>query len=487
MKIITLLILICFIPNFLFAQQVSKASLDNEAEAVWYSFKNNSNIINVQNYKEKGDYMYTVTVLDENLEKIKSTEFEDRKEDVLRHVTFNDGKLYFLLEENTKSDLQIKFHLNIIDIEDFSKTGKTLVVINEKDDSNVIRRFFKVNGDNASFGIVNFRDDYVAISYELRNESVKERVSYLFDKNYNQIFKKEKEYSIEDRDERFRHYSSDIGETNETLYVLNNTPESNTYKLEAINGESYTSKNIVFDKEGHRDLTLVKTKNGLYCVGFFNDEKNENGAIFYSKFSDDLEIVSEEYLPFSDNFYDDLNKKQVKRGVLLSLFDVIDDDNGSLYIIGEVNRVDVAGRDAQGFNNLNAINDDVIACKLDKDGTLNWSRLVNKSQKFYYSQYASFKPFIIDNKLHYVFNSEFDIEDVKTDKKSNSGMQPGSAQKFNVYLVSFNDEGIFEHQQLTDKKEDLRYLPVNSHLIKNESLTMPGSRKKENGLLRVQF
>lgn len=485
MKKIILFLLISLTANKTFAQEVTKIPLVQDVVSEWYTFKNNDDTILVQNYKDKKEKGYLITILDSNDQTKKLHKIAETK-DVLINASFDDNTVYFLFQKSIKEESTIIYYVKMVSLTDFNETKKTLfTVIDNNSDS--IRRFLKVN-PNSMFGEVVVEDsEYTSIIYNIRTKESKTRTAYLFDRNYNQIFKKSNVYS-RDRDKRFEIISSFIDKTNQQIVVLNIKRDSNEYLLESINGNEFISKDVSFKKNGQRDLRIVNSENGFHIVGFFSDKEKENeDALLYTSFSEDLKLLEEKYIKLSKEFFDSLNKKQKKRGMLLNLHSVLIDDFDNAYIIGEAQKIAIKGRDMDGFNNRYGIPDDVVVCKIDENGSLLWSKLVNKSQKFYKTQYGSFRAFLMDNKLHYVFNSEMKLKDVKTDKVSGKSMQPGSGQRFSVYLVSFNKDGDFEHFKLTDKKVDLRYMTTNSGLIKNESMLLFGTRKGEHGILKIKF
>lgn len=470
-----------------FSQDIAKGNLVKEVFSEWYSFKHENETILVQNYKEKGEKEYLITIVDSDLKEKNSYKIT-HTDDNLIHISFSDEIIYFLFQNRNRDINQIEFYIKKVALEGFIETKQSLFKVTEINDSKTISRFFKANSSFAVFGDFSIIDDYVGITYDIRYDDKKERINFLFDKNFNQIFKQSKVYSRNSKGDKFVTMSSYIDETTNSLITLNKKHEDGDFILESINKNNYLSKNFSFKEKGHGDLKIIRTTNGIHCVGFyFNDKKKGDDAVFYSSFSDDLEIKEEKYLSFTEDFFNSLSKTQKKKGILLHLFKVMKDDFNNIYIIGEAGRVQVNGGVGTGERNLSRINDDVIVCKIDNVSELKWSKLVEKSQKFYYGHYNAFKPFLIDNKLKYLFNSEFDLEKVKTDAKSNKGMHPGSAQRFNLYLVSFEDNGDFSHQQITNKKEDLRYVPINSSLVKNESIFIYGSKKKDNEFLKINF
>lgn len=487
MKKFILFLFILTVANSVIAQEVTKIPLSQEVYTDWYTFKNGDDTIIVHNYKEKGDKWYLITVLDSN-EQTKKSHKITAIGDILINISFTDDVISFLFQKNNRDESKILYYVKTVNLSDFKVSERTLITVVDPN-SKTISRFIKVQPGSV-FGKVNITDDsdITTITYNIRTDETKARTTYMFDEHYNQIFKQTKTYSRESKDDRFEHVSSFIDKEIKSLVVLNKKRDSNKYILEHISKDDYKSKDISFEKDGERDLSIVNSVNGFQCVGFFsNKDKEVEDARFYASFSDDLVLLDEKYTQLTQDFFNALNKKQKKRGLLLNLHTVLLDDDDNVYILGEAMKVAVRGRDAQGFNNHYGIPDDVVVCKTDKNGTLLWSKLVNKSQKFYKTEYASFNAFLMNNTLNYVFNSEMSLEKVKTDKISGKNMQPGGGQRFSVYLVSFDIDGAFEHFKLTDKKVDLRYMITNAGLIENEAILLFGTRKNKYGVLKIKI
>ena len=487
MKKNILILLILSAINTTFAQEVTKIPLAQEVHTQWYTFKNGDDTILVQNYREKRNKWYLITILDSK-EQIKKSHKISETDDILINISFSDNIISFLFQKNNFDESKIHYYVNMVNLSDFNESKKTLFTAVENN-SETIRRFLRVK-PGSIFGEVNVTDDsgFTSIIYSIRTDESKTRTAYMFDKNYNEVFKQTKTYSGANKEERFEYVSSFIDKSKQNIVVINRRRDLNKYMLEHITKDEYLFKDFSFKKDGGYNISVVNSVNGFQIVGFFSaEDKNNEDALLYASFSEDLELLDEKYTSLSKDFFDALNKKQKKRGMLLDLHSVLIDNFDNVYIIGEAKRVGVKGRDTQGFNNLYGIPDDVIVCKTDKTGTLIWSKLVNKSQKFYHTHFASFRPFLINNNLHYVFNSEMKLEQVITDRKSGKSMQPGSGQRFSVYLVSFDKDGAFKHFKLTDKKVDLRYMTTNSGLIENEAILLFGTRKKKHGVLKIKI
>ena len=484
MKNIILFIVVIFTIQLSNAQNIKTQNVAPEIENTLYSFALNDNLINVQSYEEKKISGFIVSILDKDLNTINSSKIE-ASNSVLHNVSYKNGKLLLLIQENNESNLTIVYNVITIDTNDLSKTEKKLYSLNSTNHS-TISRFFYQNSELARMGRFDVSEDnnYFSLSIESRiNKQKTKTITVLFlNSDYEILFKKQNKFEWKENDEKFQYRSSFINSHTKSLYVLNSR-FGGDYKLELINNDGYKIKDFNFQSNMIKMLNITGDKDDFYCLGFYsNNDRNANDGIFYSKFSNDLELLDEKEISYSKQLLEeDQSKLQQKKGlssykpnVQFSL-NKISLKNNDLYLFGELQ--------LRLYNDGRAYDDIIVAC-LTKNGELNWSRLVQKNQNLDDYNYTSYKTFFIKNNFTLLFNSALNLENIKQDKKS---PKPFKGQKLNLFSVNFNEQGEFDFKQITNKKTDFNYLILESNQLENEKIVLFGNRKKENKIMTIEF
>ena len=482
--IITFFIFSSFLLN---AQNPTKNNSKLGIYEIQYSFGLKNGVVNIQDFDSKDGPGILISVLDDKLNLIKDLIIEANNS-TLHHVSLNNNKVHLLIQENKPNQNKIDYNLITVDINDFSKTSKLLYAVNQSN-HNTIERFFSQNSSLAKLGRLDISADkkYVSLSIESRINSLKTKsiLVLFFNSDYDLLYENKYTHTWSKNNEKFQYVSSFINSKDKQLIVLNRVFGNNGYKLELVGQDKYDVKDFDFENSMFKALALNGTNDNFYCVGFyFSDNKKEKDGIFYSKFSYDLELLTEKTIQYSNQLLEqDQSKKQKKKGfsainskvgasfVVTDFF--INKDSG-LYFFGEIQI---------SLNNSFAF-DDVAVVNLTLDGDLKWSRLVDKSQHLARNSQSSFKPFFIDNKLVLLFNSTLELDELNLDKKSS---KPYALEKLNLFSVNFEQNGQFEFKQLTDKKTDVNYFVKASKLIDNKSIILFGSRKKDNMIMKLDY
>jgi hypothetical protein len=480
---LTILIFCSFLLN---AQKSLKKTSKLGIYEIQYSFTLTSGVLNIQDYNFKDGSGYYISIFDNELNLIKDVIVE-APNSALHYASMVDNELHLLIQENKPNQNKIDYNLLTINTDDFSKTNKLLYSLNQSN-HNTIERFFSQNSSLAKLGRIDVSADkkYVSLSIESRINSQKTKsiLVLFFNSDYQLLFEKKHTHTWNKNSEKFQYKSSFINTEYKKLIVLNRS-FGNGYKLESIGQDEYEVKNFDFDNKMYKTLAINGKNDSFYCIGFyFTDGKKEKDGIFYSKFSNDLELLTEKTIHYSNQLLEqDQSKKQKKKG-----FSAINFKNGASFVVTDLlikNETDIylLGEIRIGLNNSSAY-DDVAVVNLTLDGNLKWSRLIDKSQHLARDSQSSFKPFFINNNLILLFNSTLDFDEMNLDKKSS---KPYALEKLNLFSVNFDNDGQFEFKQLTDKNSDVNYFVRESKLIDNKSLILFGSRKKDNMIMKLDY
>jgi hypothetical protein len=486
MKKILFFTVFIFCSFLLNAQKTIKKSSKLGIYEIQYSFALQNGIVNIQDFNSKEGPGYLISILDDELNLIKDLVIE-APNSALHNVSLVDSRLHLLIQENKPNQNKIDYNLITINTDDFSKKSKLLYSLNQLN-HNTIERFFSQNSSLAKLGRIDVSDDkkYVSLSIESRINSLKTKsiLVLFFNSDYELLYEKKHTHTWNKNNEKFQYKSSFINSQHKKLIVLNRS-FGNGFKLESVGQDDYKIKDFDFENKTLKTLAINGKGDNFYCIGFyFADSKKEKGGIFYSKFSNDLELLNEKAIQYSNQLLEqDQSKKQKKKG-----FSAIDSKVGASFVVTDLfinNESDIylLGEIRISLNNSFAF-DDVAVVNLTLDGNLKWSRLVDKSQHLARNSQSSFKPFFIENNLILLFNSTLDLDEMSFDKKSS---KPYALEKLNLFSVNFNNEGQFEYKQLTDKKADVNYYVTESKLIDSKAVILFGSRKKDSMIMKLDY
>jgi hypothetical protein len=128
--------------------------------------------------------------------------------------------------------------------------------------------------------------------------------------------------------------------------------------------------------------------------------------------------------------------------------------------------------------------DDIIALKLNKEGDLLWSRNINKAQTGYAN--SSFTPISLDNKMYYFMNCSDNIKKLSADRIQ---FKQTSSKKSNLYVITLNNEGVFDYKKLIDDKVSKVFYKVNQGVIapNGDEVILLGKKKKNSRIIKIKI
>jgi chitinase len=162
-------------------------------------------------------------------------------------------------------------------------------------------------------------------------------------------------------------------------------------------------------------------------------------------------------------------------------------ENGDLIVSAEEDYITVhTTMGANGSMSTYTIQhyDDIIALRLSNKGDLLWSRNINKAQTGYAN--SSFTTISLDNKTHYFMNCSDNIRKLRDDRIQ---FRQTSSKKSNLYVITLNDEGVFDYKKLIDDKVSKVFYKVNQGVIapsKNEVILL-GKKKKNSRIIKIKI
>lgn len=334
MKRILFLAIFTFCSFLLHAQKTTKNISKLAIYENLYSFKTQESVVNIQNFNFDDGSGFLISVLDNDLNLIRELLVETPNS-ILHNASMIDNKLHLLIQENYPNNYEIDYNLIKFDISDFSKSKETLYSLN-RSNFDTMDRFFSQNSALAKLGRMDISADkkFASLSIESRINSLKTKsiLVLFFKSNYELLFEKRYTHTWNKNNEKFQYKSSFINSEQKKLIVLNRS-FGDGYKLESVGQDGYEIKDFDFKNKSQKTLGIVGKNNNFYIIGFyFSDSKKVKDGIFYSKFSNNLEILNEKVINYSTRLLEqDQSKKQKKKG-----FSAINSKTGASFVVTDL-------------------------------------------------------------------------------------------------------------------------------------------------------
>lgn len=429
------------------------------------------------------------------------------KNDQLHLIEFNQSKKNKLLIYST-----LTTNLNTFDF-----TSKELLAISEENFKKyfeiMVFPFFINNGisqlDADHMGSVSMSENnkFFAINFDLKNKEKETHKVFVYNDNFELVFEKLIVKKIKDR--FFDYNTIEVDDTNGTLYFLGKSFENESRRKKKKGKTNYHFELSKIDANGEKtvsfknpdkfisSLSLVKNKGKLSCVGFYGnkDEGKLNGVCMINIDSETFEVETKKFNPFSDTFLTDKygdnerkKKRKAKKGLKTISYRSIEiQENGDLIISAEEDYITVHTTMGQnGATSSYTIQhyDDIIALKLNKEGDLLWSRNINKVQTG--DANSSFTPISLDHKMYYFMNCSDNIKKISADRIQ---FKQTSSKKSNLYVITLNDEGVFDYKKLIDDKVSKVFYKVNQGVIapNGNEVILLGKKKKLSRIIKIKI
>lgn len=303
---------------------------------------------------------------------------------------------------------------------------------------------------------------------------------------FNSDFEKTNDFLIEnDKKEYCSIHNIQISDDGKTCFLLSKKKpcEEEIYELTQITQNSKKTKLIDIQDYFIPNLRMLIKDKHLILVGFSGTKKANSyeGVSFIKIDMESLETKTLKHSLFSNHFlidkYGKTNKKEVS---FLTMKNIIFNSSDELYITGEEQYSRTGGN-----NNIYYSFDDIVVLKLNFDGSLLWSRNINKRQNsgtMNESSFSSFSSILSNDKLHLFINSNDKIN--KINQNTIEFIQ-GSTNKSNLNVITFNEDGTFDFKKILDDSEkEVPFMTSKAVATKNKIYFL-GKKGKNKQLLKV--
>ena len=324
----------------------------------------------------------------------------------------------------------------------------------------------------------------------------------MFDTALNKKFEYDFSDEIEEKNYAFENvtFSADL----QTAYIVGKayfkkrrfSVDERKFQYELIKVSQYGNKTQSFVDPGKYPEALypVFVKNKLVCVGFYADRKDNryNGIAYFDVDPNTLDIRSQKYNPFSQQFMDDKFGREEDKDIKNLVFKGVEiTDEQEIFFNAEEYFV-TTGLETTGAGQRIKIEryhrNDIVSVKLDANGSMEWARNINKTEVTQGDgAYASYSAYCKDGNTYFFICTA--AENPQLINNERLIFKQGFSRNRNVFMISLDENGVMDYEKIIDQEEARLPLMV-SMPLKDESddkmlfYAKRGSRKQ---LVKVNF
>lgn len=458
---------------------------------------------------------YYIQSFDSNLKLIKELDYEV-KHKVIKNAFFKDGKIHLIEVLSQKKENKFAINVASADTKTLSFSNNELLSFSEDNIKKyfgvVLFPFFINNGFGQADGnhlgevVISKKKKFFAINFDFKNKDKETHKVFVFNDRFEMVYEKLIQKNIKDK--LFEYNSFNVSDTDGTVYFLGKSYENNSrktkkkgkanYHFELYKVNSNSEKNISFKSKDKfvESLSILINKDRVACVGFYgnNQENKINGVCIFDLNPETLDTNFTKFNNFSNEFLTDKygnkegrKKRKKKKGIRnIDFKGVYLMNNNDIVINAEEFFVTThTSMNANGGMRTYTVYhfNDIMAIRMDKDGNLKWARNINKAQTGLAN--SSFTSIPVEGSSHFFINCSDKIKKLSADRIS---FKQTSSKKSNLYVISIDENGNFEHKKLIDDKESKVYYKVNDGLINidNRSVFLLGERKKKGRIIKLK-
>ncbi|WP_421810501.1 hypothetical protein [Flagellimonas sp.] len=428
----------------------------------------------------------------------------------LKGLDFVDGflkngqlNLMFLNYNEGRHEYEYWVHSSPIIAFDF-KEKKLLSISSEQVDHPVGKNYYNRNFSRGFTTAILFDEDkrgFVISTHHKRGKDNKHMI-HMFDTALNKKFEFDFSHEIEEKNYAFENvaFSQDL----QTAYIVGKAyfkkkrfqvdERKFQYELIRVNTNGSSSQSFVDPGKYPEALYPVRFKNRLVCIGFYADRKDNryNGIAYFDLDPTSLNINSQKYNPFSQQFMEDKfgreEDKVVKNLIFKGVQITPNDDiffNAEEYFVTTGMEVTGAG---QRIKTERYHYNDIVSAKLRPNGEMDWVRNINKTEVTRGDgDYASYSSYCKDGNTYFFICTAADNPQLIGNERLI--FKQGFSRNRNVFMISLDPNGALDYEKVIDQQEARLPLMVSKPLkdATADHMLFYAKRGGKKQLVKVDF
>jgi len=416
-----------------------------------------------------------------------------------------NGQLNLLFLNYNESRGAYEYWAHTSPIIDFNfKERKLLSIASEAVNDPVGKNYYNRDFSRGFTTAILFNEDkdgFVISTHHKKGKQNKHMI-HMFDAALNKKFEYDFSDEIEEKNYAFENvaFSSDL----QTAYIVGKAyfkkrrfrVDERKFQYELIKVSQYGSKTQSFVDPGKYPEALypVLIKDKLVCVGFYADRKDNryNGIAYFDVNPNTLDIKSQKYNGFSQQFMDDKFGREEDKDIKNLVFKGVEvTGKGEIFFNAEEYFVS-SSLETTGAGQRIKIeryhHNDIVSVKLDTNGNMKWARNINKTEVTQGDgAYASYSSYCKDGNTYFFICTASENPQLISNERLI--FKQGFSRNRNVFLISLDENGVMDYEKIIDQEEARLPLMV-SKPLKDEGedkmlfYAKRGSRKQ---LVKVDF
>ncbi|WP_183114811.1 hypothetical protein [Flagellimonas pelagia] len=348
------------------------------------------------------------------------------------------------------------------------RTEKLLSIASEEVNDPVGKNYYNRNFSNGFTTAILFNEDKTGFIISTHHKKGKEEkhIIHLFDTTLKKRFEYDFSDEIEEKNYAFENvaFSKDL----QTAYIVGKAyfkkkrfqvdERKFQYELIKITQNSNQTQSFVDPGKYPEALYPILLKNRLVCVGFYADRKDNryNGIAYFDLDPNTLDIRSQRYNPFSQQFMDDKFGREEDKDIKNLVFKGVEVTpseeiffNAEEYFVSTGLEVTGAGQrvkiERYHYN-------DIVSVKLAPNGNMEWARNINKTEVTQGDgAYASYSSYCKDGKTYFFICTA--AENPQLINNERLIFKQGLSRNRNVFMISLDENGVMDYEKIIDQQE----------------------------------
>jgi hypothetical protein len=384
------------------------------------------------------------------------------------------------------------------------RTVKLLSLSSEEVNNPVDKNYFNRNFSNGFTTSILFDEDkrgFVISTHHKKGKSEKHMI-HLFDTALNKKFEFDFSDEIEEKNYAFENvtFSPDL----QSIYLVGKAyfkkrrfqVDERKFQYELVKISQFGSQSQSFVDPGKYPEALypILLNDRLVCVGFYADRKDNryNGIAYFDVNHSTLDIKSQKYNPFSQQFMDDKFGREDDKDIKNLVFKNVEVTPKEEIFFNAEEYFVTSGLEVTGAGQRVRIeryhHNDIVSVKLDPSGAMVWARNINKTEVTQGDgAYASYSSYCKDGTTYFFICTA--AENPQLINNERLIFKQGLSRNRNVFLISLDANGVMDYEKIIDQEEARLPLMVSKPLKdeKDNEMLFYAKRGNKKQLVRVDF
>jgi len=384
------------------------------------------------------------------------------------------------------------------------RTVKLLSLSSEEVNNPVDKNYFNRNFSNGFTTSILFDEDkrgFVISTHHKKGKSEKHMI-HLFDTALNKKFEFDFSDEIEEKNYAFENvtFSPDL----QSIYLVGKAyfkkrrfqVDERKFQYELVKIFQFGSQSQSFVDPGKYPEALypILLNDRLVCVGFYADRKDNryNGIAYFNLNPSTLDIKSQKYNPFSQQFMDDKFGREDDKDIKNLVFKNVEVTPKEEIFFNAEEYFVTSGLEVTGAGQRVRIeryhHNDIVSVKLDPSGAMVWARNINKTEVTQGDgAYASYSSYCKDGTTYFFICTA--AENPQLINNERLIFKQGLSRNRNVFLISLDANGVMDYEKIIDQEEARLPLMVSKPLKdeKDNKMLFYAKRGNKKQLVKVDF